>query len=180
VTIDFEVTPDDIIAYNLYCLHHVSSVRQVQMRSRALWGTIAILALIITLAVRTNLLLVGIFGTILWISSVLVINHIFFLDYSIKKLVQKQIRKGRYTKAMGQQSLSISPEAYTHISPFAEVKRTWQTTEKIQVTDSHAFIFVDKSCAEIVPRRAFAENEMWQEFVRTLQTYHAEAVRSTT
>jgi YcxB-like protein len=175
MTTEFDVTPDDIVAYNLYCLHHLPAIQRQKIRTRAIWGTIVILALLIVIFAWSLLVFRITAAVVLWIASVILINHLFFLDYSVKKLVQKQIRKGRYTKALGKQSLAIAPELYIHTSPFAEVKRSWQTTEAVRITDTHAFIFVDTSCAEIIPKRAFGDSHAWQAFVTQIQTYYTSA-----
>lgn len=179
MNLQFEIFPDDVIAYNLYCSRSVPHFRQAQARSRMSMAFIFIAATVIARVTWSSVpILAVVAAPIATMIGMILLYHIFFLDYSIKKMTQKQITKGLYNKGLGPQSMVITPENYVCTNAYLEVKRPWQTIESIEVTNQYAFIFVDKTCAEIVPKRVFSDDAAWQQFVAQIRAYYSAGQKS--
>src|SRR5207248_336216 len=53
----------------------------------------------------------------------------------------------------------------------------WHALEQVGETDDHAFFYITKTLAHILPKRAFRDKEEFRQFVATARHYHDEARR---
>jgi hypothetical protein len=78
-------------------------------------------------------------------------------------------------KFLAERRLRVSPEALTHATEFSAETLSWKAIDKIAVTRDHAFLFFSRTAAYILPRRAFATDADFQDFVHLARRYHAPA-----
>jgi hypothetical protein len=71
----------------------------------------------------------------------------------------------RYAALFQQRRLTISPEGVRVVSPTTESFTRWPGFCQIGSTDEHAFFFITPENAIVVPRRAFATDEAYDDFV---------------
>ena len=68
-------------------------------------------------------------------------------------------------------SLTIGPDWFRYTNQFAELARRWTNFDKIGVTKDHCFFFVSPTNGYIVPRRAFASTDDYNDFVDAARRY---------
>jgi hypothetical protein len=69
--------------------------------------------------------------------------------------------------------LLITPESVTQETPDSTLKITWRSVERIGQTADHAFIYISKVEAFVLPRHAFSQESDFREFVDTARRYFA-------
>lgn len=173
MTVDFNLTGYDLVAFNIYCQHHIPSVKRANAHVRAFSGTLALLSLIIMLLFWPGAVIVSVFGLLLFFAVVMLIYSVFFQEYAIRKLIQQNIQKGNYRAMLGPQSLSITPEECIYATPSTEVRRSWDAFDRVRITDEYIFLFTNETCAQVIPQRAFADRQLQQAFISAMQTYCA-------
>jgi hypothetical protein len=67
--------------------------------------------------------------------------------------------------------LKISPEGISQSSADSAGITMWTAVEKIAVRKDHAFFYLTTLTAYILPRRAFAHDHDFTDFVETAQQY---------
>ena len=67
--------------------------------------------------------------------------------------------------------LTISPEGITIIAAHEQVIISWATVWKITATEDHAFLYTTADAAQIVPRRAFRDQQHFEEFLALARQY---------
>jgi hypothetical protein len=173
--LEFDITADDLYAYNLYCIRHVPAIRRTSRRVGILLLIIALATLAtqllpgpITIALRLVLLWVGL--TVL----LLAIGQLFFPGFLIRKQIEKGIQRDVYKHTLGRQLLSISSEGYAVAVEGLETRRSWALTSDVVTDDRYLYLFVSPRCANIIPRRACATDQQWNDLrERIMGYYHA-------
>jgi hypothetical protein len=77
----------------------------------------------------------------------------------------------------GPARLAISPEGLTEAVGSQVWKAGWQEITRIEVTQRNAFFHCVPAAAHVLPRRAFATDQQFDDFVETARG-HWEAARS--
>jgi hypothetical protein len=67
--------------------------------------------------------------------------------------------------------ITLSPEELTITSWFARFSYRWEVIWDIGVTPDHVFLFLTSTDAAIVPRRAFRDEQQFEEFVALARRY---------
>jgi hypothetical protein len=85
--------------------------------------------------------------------------------------IRRQLRQGKNARLLEQRTLKISPEGISYLSAELAAMTMWTAVEKIVVRKDHAFFYVGTATAHILPRRAFANDQEFTDFVETAQRY---------
>jgi hypothetical protein len=91
--------------------------------------------------------------------------------------LRRSIQRGDQTRLFCSHRLTLTPSALTDISPFHAGSWPWNAVDRIDVTDQHLFVFTAKNVAHVVPRRVFASEQAFEEFVETARRYFSAAHR---
>ena len=73
------------------------------------------------------------------------------------------------------QRLALRPEGLTITTETTASLTAWEGVDRIVVTDTHAFFYFNKVAALILPRRAFADENEFENFVERARSYHESA-----
>ena len=76
---------------------------------------------------------------------------------------------------LGEHTIEISPEGLFEMTSVNESKHYWCGIRNVYSTDSYIFVFINKSVAHIIPKRAFKSNEESQNFLSLLNNYSGQA-----
>lgn len=177
--VEYEIKADDVLAFHLYFYERSpqpGQARKLLQRMLLFAFALAILVIIAVLAI---------FGTeflpllaTLGILAVLTLLYYLFspllLRKSIRVAVAKQYGQGR-NKLTGKHKLTITPDAVTDVTDAGESMTRWTAVEWIASTDQYLFMTVRGSGPHIVPRRAFADEQVFTQFVDTTKAYHQSA-----
>jgi hypothetical protein len=73
--------------------------------------------------------------------------------------------------------LEVSAEGLNVIGSWGTRLRRWHTVSRVVEHGDHAFFYLSRTEAVILPRRAFADDRELEELVDTARRYHEEARR---
>jgi hypothetical protein len=114
----------------------------------------------------------GIFvvGSLLWISF-------YPRRYKklLKKLVMKKLNDPRNATSLARCWLSITPQGILTANDVGETRSDWRRIQEVVETENHLFLYIGSDEALVIPRRAFAKDNLWKEFVNTAVQFQAEA-----
>jgi hypothetical protein len=180
--IEYNLTPEDVIAFQQYTAEHRPGRQRPSMGS--LWLLLALLALFTVLAVTPGGLqgaqLIYFFTdlAILLLTLAFIMLQPRITKMVIARSVRQVLRHGNNARVLESQRVAISPEGLTSTSSLSSGLVNWAALEKIVVTDDHAFFFTTTHSAQIVPKRAFPDGRTFHEFVETARSYHQAAAKA--
>lgn len=87
------------------------------------------------------------------------------------RAVRREIRKGKNSRVLEPRRVSISPDGISESSADSAGVTAWSAIEKIVVRKNHAFIYFSTVAAMILPKRAFASEVDFMDFVETARGY---------
>lgn len=181
MTVEFEITKDDLVAFNLYHHRHSPTARRHYLRS---WLVPAVVWLLVCtgfwyLADRERGTPLRTFLDLLPLFSGVPVYLIFFpwaYRRKLRKLVDGMVSEGQNRGLFNRRRVTISPEGVTDISEHGQTSTAWRGVERVATADGHAYIYTSALAAIIVPRGAFAGSSEFEGFVRTAQGHHEKAV----
>ena len=165
--ISYKNNIQDIIDLNIYNVNN-SSISKRQLRiSLFLMPALFIFYIsylyIIHRGVSTTLLVVTIGLSILWI--------IFYpksFRWRVSRLVTKRVKEGNGKNVFSNTVLTLDDEGITKRSDMVNSKVLWLSIEKVVVTESHVFLFLNLTNAIIIPLKVFkslVEKERFLQFI---------------
>ena len=177
----YEITKDDLNAFNLYHHRHSPTARRQYLRS---WFVPAFIWLIVCTGVwyladrergtplRTFLDLLPLFSGV----PLYLVYFPWAYRRKLRKIIAGMVSEGQSRGLFTRHRVTISPEAVTDTSEFGQTSTAWRAVERVATADEHAYIYTSALAAIIVSRRAFAGPSEFQEFVRTARGHHEKAV----
>jgi hypothetical protein len=165
--IRFDVSLDDILAYNRYHVRHSPSIRRSTLLIR--WGG-AILFLLICLLPAYD------FEPGYWLMSLflgLVGGITFLLLYPVLvRVVAESQQRKLYTEGstrgeIGMHECELGEDGVIVRSETGELKTRWEGLDRIVTTDDYTFIYLSSVTAHVIPRRGVVEGD-YGSFVRAL------------
>jgi hypothetical protein len=72
-------------------------------------------------------------------------------------------------------TMLVTPDTITLNTAVSKSVTGWDGVERMAITPKHAFIYLSKRTAFVVPARAFQHTEEFQAFVDNLRRYHEAA-----
>jgi hypothetical protein len=177
MTLNYDVTAEDFIAFNLYHFRHSPALQRQILITRITLSLLVIgltLGLVYILDRDKQLSLFALFAAVIG-------GALFFLIYprliepNLRKQLEKMLHEGKNDGVIGQQTLALTPEGIINGTPTGEQKIFWPAVEKVAATAEHVFIYVSALSAAIIPRRNFASESACTAFLQALQQYYREA-----
>ena len=181
MTAEYEITKDDLTAFNLYHHRHSPTDRQQYLRSwffpAAVW--LLLFTGIWYLADRERRTPLRTFLDLLPLFSIVPIYLLYFpwaYRRKLRKIVDGMVSEGQNRGLFSRHRVTISPESVTDSSEHGQNLTAWRGVERVAATDEHAYIYTNALAAIIVPSRAFAGQSEFEEFVRTARGHHQKAL----
>jgi hypothetical protein len=166
--VEFCLIPEDFVALSEY--QFGQEVRRNFSLNLALVFLVVVLAILaIVASVKVAGIGVGLVGFALAI-FLTVIQFPKRHQFAARK-VKKILDQGKNAKLLEPRKLRISPEGISYSSVDSAAMTMWSAVEKIAVTKDHAFFYMTTTAADILPRRAFAHDHDFTDFVETAQHY---------
>jgi hypothetical protein len=86
-----------------------------------------------------------------------------------------RLSKADRASLLGRQRLTLASDGVRVETDFGSNRMSWRGILRIRATRTHAFIFSSSATAFVVPRRAFADDERFEEFIETARRFWREA-----
>ena len=181
MTAEYEITKDDLIAFNLYHNRHSPTARRQYLRS---WFYFPFIWLLICIGIwyladKERGAPLQTFLDLLPLFSGVPLYLLFFpwgYRRKLRKIVDGMVSEGQNRGLFSRHHITLSPEGVTVITADGQVSTTWRAVERVAVADGRAFIYTSAMAAVIVPGRAFAGPTEFEDFVSTAREHHEKAV----
>jgi hypothetical protein len=109
----------------------------------------------------------------------LLLGVLFFV--LLPPLIFKRLTAGAFRRArlpVTSMSLEVRPEGLAVTTATTASLTIWEGIDRIVVSDTHAFFYLNNVAAHILPRRVFADERGFEEFVESARSYLEAAKRS--
>lgn len=180
MTVEYEITKDDLSAFNLFHNRHSPTARRHHLRA---WFVPPLIWLLVCTAIwhladrdrgtplRTFLDLLPLFSGVPF--------YLLYFPWAyrrkLRKIVDGMIGEGKNRALFGHRIVTISEDAVTSAGEHSQTATDWRAVEKVVASDEHAYIYTSAMTAIIIPRRAFASVSEFEEFIRTARGYYEKA-----
>ncbi len=182
MTVEYEITKDDLIAFNLYHQRHSPTARRQYLR---VWFIPPVVWLLICaglwyLADRSRGKPAQTFLDLLPLLSgvpIYLLTFPWLYRRKLRKIVDGMVSEGQNRGLLGLHRVTLSPESVTESSAHGQSSTAWRGVERVVSADAHAYIYIyiNALAAIIVPRRAFAGAAEFEHFIRTAKDHHEQA-----
>ena len=181
MTVEYELTLEDLIAFNMYHFEHSPTMRRQLLQMRlTLSAVTVVLVLVVIYIMRQSLgetgmnlpsqVIAGGAGLILFLI------YPRFARSDIRKRSAKLLREGQAPGSTGRVQLTLLPEGLLSRSRSGESLLRWSATEKLVMDEQHLLLYYAPLLAVIVPRRAFASAADEQQFIEAVKRYQSAGV----
>lgn len=171
--IRYEVTFDDIVAFNRYHLDHSPAMKR--QRATATWGVP-----LVVLFVCGALALLDEFDptVILSCGAVFCVIYVLLVRRSIPATMEKNVRKlyceGSNKGVLGQHELELSQNSLSKRTDSGMSSVFLSAIDRIVTTDDYTFIYINAVTAHVIPRHSLSEIE-YRTFVDAVNTEWSKA-----
>jgi hypothetical protein len=178
---EYEITKDDLTAFNLYHHRHSPTIRRQYLRS---WLVPAVFGLMVCSGIwyladqkrgtplRTFLDLLPLFSFV----PIYLLYFPWAYRRKLRQTIESMTGEGRNRELFSRHRIVISPEGVTDSSELGQTSTAWRAVERVVTTEAHAYIYINALAAVIVPRRAFADAAEFEKFVRIAREHQENAV----
>lgn len=180
MTAAYELTQDDLNAFNLYHHLHSPTARRNYLRS---WFIPAFFLLLVFTVIwysadRERGTPLQTFIDLLPLFSSVPIYLIYFpwaYRRKLRKLIKGMVSEGRNRGVFCRHRVTVSPEGITDSGEFSQTAIAWPAIERVAWNNDYAFVYTSAVAAIIIPRRAFTTAAEFEEFVGVAYDYHENA-----
>jgi hypothetical protein len=165
--INYELTKDDYIQYNIFHLSYSKTAKNAMLLQRFL---VPIMFMLLSfLFSRVSEIPLWLWLVCFSIASIVwVIAYPKYIRSIIRKRASKMLNEGRNTGMLGKQSIELTEDGIVKTNESSESKSKWNIVENIVETKDYIFIYISAVMAYVIPTRAFSDNEEKGNFVNTL------------
>jgi hypothetical protein len=183
MVIEYEITKEDLAAFNLYHQFQSPTARRHYVRA---WIFPAAAWLILCTGIwyladrergrpfRTFLDLLPLFSGV----PLYLLYFPWAYRRKVRKIIAGMVNEGENRGVLGRHQVRISPEGIRESGELSEASTAWRAIERVVRDGEYAFIYTNALAAIIVPRRAFGSLEEFEQFVRAASAYHQKAAGS--
>jgi hypothetical protein len=177
--VEYELAPDDILAFNEYRNAQSPTIRRRLFVGRLVRPILLIGLWLIFVGIGflnagfEIMILLGVFFAVAGVIS--------YLTYparyrrGARRLYEDMLREGLNHALFAVRRLTITPETITEVTEITATTMKWVAIERIVVDRRHVYFFTGAFSAIVLPIAAFASEDRFREFVETAQRYHREA-----
>ena len=166
--IDYELTRDDLFAFQLYALKNSPTVKKFARRTRVMYAVVIVIMAALmtpwrsTLALAAFVLAVGTFILLSWL----------FTRALTRRAITDQINRELPEKGqLGRHHIRIDETGVFESTAVGEQRVAWAGIDRIERNEDSIFIYTTPHAALMIPRRAFATAEAADSFAKLADTY---------
>ena len=169
--LEFDRTPEDIIAFNLFHMTHSASARREALTTRVLISLV-----VAWFAGGYNILNPAYFNWVVGGAALAAALVVFFVypplaRYFTVDRLRKMLKEGNNETMFGPQRVAIAPEGILASNKTSESKLAWAAVQQVAEGEKHLFLFTSTMHAIVIPKIAFKSDEAKREFVRLVESY---------
>ena len=165
--LDFELTEEDYINYNLYHVKKSPSIKRSILFQRIFGPIVFMIAPFIAVKVSEPPLLFWLFmfgiTSIIWITF-----YPKYANWEIKTRAKKMLQEGNNENMFDKRSLILTEEGIKETSSIANSKINWDKIISLDETDDYIYIYISSISAYIIPKRVFKDKTEQKLFIGEL------------
>ena len=166
--IDYELTRDDLFAFQLHALENSPTVKKFARRTRVTYAiVILVMAALMTpwtstIALAAFIVGVGAFLLFAWIFT-RVLTRRAILDQVSRELPEKG--------QLGHHHIKLDETGIFESTAVGEMRVAWAGIDRIERNENAILIYTTPSAAHMIPRRAFATPDAAESFAEVAESY---------
>lgn len=168
MTIEYEITRQDYLNFNLIFLESSKTARRTLLIQRFL-GPILFMILSYVVSIDSDISFWYWF-TVFAIASV---GWIIFFPKHTKRTITKRISKmldeGDNKGLLGRHELSLAEDGIHVVNDYKDSTTKWKAVENISVTEEYILVHVGTIAAHIIPTRAFNSQAEKDQFISIIK-----------
>jgi len=174
----YGLIPEDIAAFLRYDRKHPTGKQQLGCTPVALVCFFAMVVIVVvTGAIRGDQSWSEALPGILWCALFLLFGFGIFWLWSLLEGATTLWAHCRNPELRERVVFRLDREGITVTSGSGATTTFWHALERVVEDREHAFLYVAKTDVHILPKRIFADEHAFEEFVETARRYHQEARR---
>jgi hypothetical protein len=173
--IDFEITLEDMVEFNLYVLTHQNPFKRNIRFSKVF--SICAMVFCAVLGVSNIFLSKDMVVTFIFFCCVLLIIFIYWFLFNSKRYkdrVRKAIKK-HYPRIpneeMCRHKITISEEGLLDSTDYGNSIQNWSAFDSIVKTDQYIYLFLRIAKGYLIPKRAFSDDASFSLFAEKAMNY---------
>lgn len=176
--IEYELTKEDFLDFNLNHAHNSSTVKKSLFYQRYVVAIIfPIIPVILSKTFKAPLR--GLLPAYLISSLMWIIFYPKYFWWQIKKNVTKTLDESEDSKFVASHSLTISEKGMVSEGENSKTVRDWGSIQRIDKTDRNILIYTGAMEALIVPLRAFDDEVSLKSFIEEVERFSGKTLKST-
>jgi hypothetical protein len=174
--INFELTIDDVLAWNSYFHRHSPTMRRFRGIVLIVFVTVCVLfAALVLPQLRTQVLFSVSLAVAMTLFAVMYLGFPGRVQWSTRRLIRGMYGEGRNLNIFGPRQITLTPEFLLYSGPLNQSVWRWQGIERVVRDGDVLFIQASTVSAIIVPRRAFVDEAEFSRFAVAATEYQARA-----
>jgi YcxB-like protein len=180
MTAEYDLTKDDLTAFNLYHHRHSPTARRQYLRA---WFTPAILWLLVCTGIwyladmkrdtplQTFLDLLPLFSG----AAIHLALFPWLYRRRLRKIIGSMVSEGENRGLFDRRRVTMSAQEVIDASEFSRNSTAWRSVERVVISREYLYIYTNALAAIILPERAFADRSEFDTFARTATEYYQKA-----
>ena len=171
--LQYELTVDDLVAFNRYHCAQSPSVRRTKYAAMFVVAMMLIAASYLIPA-TADVSRGVIFALAIGFAGLFAV--IFNVTYpaSMDRAIRRMCREGANKGLVGRHELEIDAEGLIERTEFNETRQSWRGVERIGETDDYAFIYISAIMAHVIPRQTVIAGDPDAFIARAKQLWQAQ------
>jgi hypothetical protein len=161
--LEYELTEDDYIAFNLYYVKHSKTVKQSLFMQRFLPPIIFLIFPFVLFWVTGEFLMVLLISFVLFSVVWIIFYPRYFYGY-IKRNVSKLLNEGSNANILGRHVFISTEDGFVEKNRAEQRSGRWSSIERVEENDYYYFLFFSTMNAYIVPKRSFSDKDSQEKF----------------
>lgn len=169
MTIEYNVSEQDFVNFNLFHAKHSKQAKNAKLLSVYGGAALCFFMLVFVLVVMRgyDTVSVCVYGAIIAILWVIFFPK--YYEFRVKKILAKHISEGKNNDFLGHQKLTLQEDCMEKISDSSTIHIKYTAIEKIAHDYDCVFVYVGAIQAFIIPFSAFPDAEQKSRFIEEIR-----------
>ena len=179
MTLEFENTFDDMLAFNIYNHRTSPTLRRPHQLARILYPILFVVSLysfyIYFGGRATSGAFLGLIGLAVVASIGWYVAYPSLLHRRIRNLTTRLLRESKNRSLLERRSIVIGNDGLHFTAPSSSGHIGWNLIERVDVTPQYVYLYMSAMSAIVIPRRSVNSDAEWNTVQQTINRYQQRA-----
>lgn len=160
----YRVTVEDVVAFNeFHCLRSPTAIQKRQ-RKRVIVSVVAALVYFVigcyiqaSTSWGTGLWFPILFGLTIGAICYVIASPRFAIPHLLRYIVRKRYAKPDMSKFLGEHTLEVDDQGFTHRTNYSETRYAWGALERIETEQDRTYLYISAIQAIVIPHKNIEE-----------------------